>query len=177
MTASELIEPAALRVRGRAAYSREDLGSLTASLAFAGDLAGLRRELERSIYGDASCCEYHADGEPLAAAFLVLLDELERGTEPVAAIVTTLAAWHEAHEGGERARIARRERGQAAYEKARADEEITRKAECPHCGAEPGTACRTVGEVRHMRSWSHRSRFRLARSLNDGAQDEEAAQS
>jgi hypothetical protein len=168
-----LIESPTPQARPRATYSREDLGKLAASIAFADDLAALRQHLEGSSYGDASC-EYHADGEPLATAFLVLLDELERGTEPVAAIITTLAAWHDARSDAERKGHARRERGYAAWQEARAEEEITRKAQCPDCGAIPGVACRTTGEARHVRSWSHRSRFRLARSLNDGAHDQEA---
>jgi hypothetical protein len=107
----------------------------------------------------------------------VLLGELERGTEPLEAIIAMLEAWREARDDADRADRDRDERGRAAYWEHVAEEEISRKAECPHCGACPGAACRTTGEVRHMRSWSHRSRFRLARSLNDGAQDEEAARS
>ncbi|MFF1300240.1 MULTISPECIES: hypothetical protein [unclassified Streptomyces] len=48
-----------------------------------------------------------------------------------------------------------------------AEEEVTKKVECPFCGALVGMNCRGTGAGGGLRKRSHRDRFRLARSLND----------
>lgn len=153
-------------------YRRQDLGSLPAMMAFADDLAALRHTL--GMCGEKWGNPIGIDAE--ADAFLALLDALEEGREPIDAVITAVRVWRETRGREDEAGEAARRRQQAAYEETMRQEEISRKVECPACGAVPGKSCRTTGEFRNVRTHSHRDRWRLARSLNDGAHEDAAAE-
>ncbi len=68
----------------------------------------------------------------------------------------------------QRAHVAATEaRRQREEQEVEAEEEITRKVECPDCGAVVGLRCKGTGASGGLKKKSHRARFRLARQLTD----------
>lgn len=136
------------------------------TLTFARDLAEFREHLEWTAAG-----RYQSEhgAVPLADALLALLGALEADAEPLDAIAAALDEWKRATQRLRNAEEAARARAAADSERLAAEEEITRKVTCPACGAEPEEKCRSLGRVSTVRTQSHQRRFRLARSLNDGA--------
>lgn len=140
-------------------------------LQFARDVARLRERLEPWT------CEYLPIEEQSASktGFLVLLNELTNGTEPVTAVVKAMRAHDRVYENKhDHFEAVGKQRMSEAAELA-AEEEITRKVECPYCGVSAGMKCRGTGASGGLKNKSHRDRYRLARSLNDG-QHEQAAE-
>ncbi len=150
---------------GDAIAQRQDQAQV---FAFARDLADFTACLEDAVRSQGGTAL-------LAGAVLVLLKAAGDGRQLLDAIGEMLVTWQhgrqEADAGEEAAKAdeaARREREQAWNERRAAEEEVTRTVECPSCGAPAGRVCRTAPRG-HPSSVSHRGRFRLARSLNDGA--------
>lgn len=139
-------------------------------LQFARDLGRLEDHLEwaRSARGDG---QYGDAAAEIATSFLALLRALTNGTEPVPAIAEAIRVLDETRIESRTLWTADNARAQQHRERMHAEEEITRKVECPHCGAAPDTTCRTTGPNRQVKTESHRSRYRLARHLNDGVAD------
>ncbi|WAZ20188.1 hypothetical protein STRCI_001287 [Streptomyces cinnabarinus] len=107
--------------------------------------------------------------DELAAALQALLQGLTDGLDSIAAITDAMRAHDERVERNRAADEVRMDRWREAQERKMAEEEVTRKVECPYCGASPGTSCRTAPPARAVRTGSHRDRCRLARGLNEGA--------
>ncbi|MGW0993513.1 zinc finger domain-containing protein [Streptomyces sp. NPDC002523] len=139
-------------------------------LQFARDLGRLEEHLEwaRRAHGAGQYGDVAAE---IATSFLTLLRGLTNGIEPVAAIAEASRVLDETRRQSRALWDAQIARAQEHRERVQAEEEITQKVECPHCGAASGAPCRTTGPARQVKTESHRGRFRLARSLNDGAAD------
>jgi len=126
------------------------------------------RGLEFDEYG-----RFGGDAAALAVWCQKVLDCLGEGFSSDEAILNALDAWQAIRDEvaeRDRERDTARARKEAQRE---TDEAITRKVECPYCGAQPGDVCRTVGLARNSKLDSHRDRYRLARSLNDGVEESE----
>lgn len=139
-------------------------------LQFARDLGRLEEHLEwaRRGQGDGRSGDVATE---IATSFLALLRALTNGIEPVPAIAEAIRVLDEARSHSRTLWETQNARTQEHRERMWAEEEITQKVECPHCGAAPGASCRTTGPARQVKTESHRGRYRLARSLNDGAAD------
>ena len=138
-------------------------------LGFARDLADLRSYLDwLHNYEDRSQEPYG----PAVTALEALLQALEAGHGSVDSIRYALIAWREADKRQRDSEEKRRGWREADSERLAAEEAITRQVECPYCGSQPGASCRSTGESRQVQAYSHRGRFRLARSLNDGPPDD-----
>lgn len=132
-------------------------------LRFAADLARVREDLEHAAQPHQPLEHQSA----AAAGFLTVITELTDGTEPTTAVARALAVYIDID--------GRQNEHQAAAEKQRlqdeqdleAEEAITRKVECPYCGAAPGAKCRGTGASGGLRKKSHADRHRLARGLTD----------
>jgi hypothetical protein len=133
------------------------------TLQFARDLARLEARLADAA-GEWLPLEQQS---PAAAGFLVLLHELTEGTDPVPAIAKAMRAHDRVYENKREHHEASEEQRRIIEEEVAAEEEVTKKVECPFCGASAGMNCRGTGAGGGLRKRSHRDRFRLARSLND----------
>lgn len=138
-------------------------------LTLARDLGKFRDHL--AWVKDCGPYSYDDPGSEVAEAFLVLLDALAAGQEQLIAIATAIRAHDEATSRNQERRQVARQREAEDYQRRMAEEEITRKVECPYCGAAPQASCRTVGPTRSVRTDSHRDRYRLARRLNEEPSD------
>lgn len=129
----------------------------------------LEGDLEHAAYA------YGLNGEERSAkatAFLALLRALTNGQEPVPAIAEAIRVYNAITDAKLEDRETREKLARASRERAAADEEITRKVECPYCGAAPQTSYRVMSPNRAVRTCSHADRYRLARSLNDAPKGE-----
>lgn len=133
------------------------------ALQFARDLANVRAHLEHASSPDHPI--EHQD--PSAAGFLTVINELTAGTDPTTAVARAIESYkivdQRKREHGEAEEV-RRRREEAELD---AEEEVTRKVECPTCGAVAGMKCRGIGASGGLKKKSHRDRFRLARQLTD----------
>ncbi|MER5213678.1 hypothetical protein ABT063_24680 [Streptomyces sp. NPDC002838] len=136
-------------------------------LAFGRELARFEGHLE---YVRSHADERWEPAAEICAAFLALLRALSDGSEPVAAIAEAIRVHDEHVHKSALVRERHFARSREESERRMAEEEVSRKVECPFCGAAAGSSCRTTGAASSARS-SHRDRFRLARSLNDGARE------
>jgi hypothetical protein len=131
------------------------------ALRFAADLARVRADLEHA----AQPYQPIENQNAAAAGFLVVIRELTGGTDPTTAVARAVNAYldvetrqKEHHEATE----ARRRQEEKDLE---AEEEITRKVECPFCGVAAGLKCRGTGASGGLKKKSHADRYRLARGL------------
>lgn len=126
--------------------------------------------------------EYH-DEAPMAASYLALLNRLaDIGSPPYdeetagaveAAVGAAFEVWCLESGRARQADQARRDRRQAEYDEAVRRHEAAITAECPYCGAAPGTTCRTAGPSGKRQPkgvHDHRGRYRAARALLDSAE-------
>ncbi|WP_228916864.1 hypothetical protein [Streptomyces sp. DH20] len=133
------------------------------ALRFAADLARVRADLEHA----AQPYQPIEHQSAAAAGFLTVIRELTAGTEPTAAVARAIDVYigiETRQKEHEEATDARRRQDEQELE---AEEEITRKVECPFCGAAAGMRCRGTGASGGLRKKSHADRYRLARGLND----------
>ncbi|SBT89393.1 hypothetical protein GA0115233_100940 [Streptomyces sp. DI166] len=133
-------------------------------LQFSRDLAHLEEVLTQAAY---SIGPNGFERSAKAASYLTLLRALTDGAEPVPAIAEALRVYKEVRQQKYEIWASRAELEKERHERLMAEEEITRKVECPYCGAAPQTSCRSVGSSRSVRTESHRGRYRLARGLDD----------
>lgn len=139
------------------------------AFAFARDLEAFRAAV------DSLCHNYDQRGpavRPVGEAVIVLLAALESGLDAAASITCAARALRAAREREAEYQEQAGIRRQADYEALMTEEALTRDAECPTCGAERGRKCRTSGSTHQVRTRSHKARWRLARSLNDGSQEQ-----
>lgn len=132
--------------------------------AFSRDLAALRAELDW-LHG-------HEDHDqtpygPAVHALEAILDALEAGHDRVESTSHAITVWRAAHKTRADQQKHDQEQRAADYARRMAEEETTRKVECPYCGAHPGASCRTTGALQTVRTDSHRDRYRHARNLHD----------
>lgn len=137
------------------------------TLALARDLAAFRDHLERAAVGRYSIT--HAQAEPLADAFLALLDAFEGGSDPVSALTAAMREWDIARARLLDAYDVVRDRAEADHQRRMAEDELACRVSCPACGAEPGQKCRSLGKAHTTRTLSHQSRRRLACSTENAA--------
>ncbi|MET9815312.1 hypothetical protein [Streptomyces sp. NPDC006355] len=133
------------------------------ALRFADDLARVRADLEHA----AQPYQPIEHQDAAAAGFLTVIRELTAGTDPTTAVARALDAYtgvRTRQKEHEEATEARRRQEEQDLE---AEEEITRKVECPFCGAAAGMRCRGTGASGGLKKKSHADRYRLARGLND----------
>jgi hypothetical protein len=141
-------------------------------LAFASALADFKSYLQWIDCHTGQCgCGEGSETGSLVTAISTILAALENGSDSVTAISAAIGAWQEAREAAQAAGEQRREATRTAYERQAAEEKVTRTAACPYCTAPPGEPCHSATTTRKTRSWGHRGRWRLARSLNDGEAD------
>jgi hypothetical protein len=130
------------------------------------DLASLRAYAEhgtmfgRGDQASEACVE-------ISKALLALLDALAEGHSAVSAIREARRALTESIREHREFDASLAAFQRANHERREREEAITQRIACPFCGAAAGSACRTVGPNRAVRSDSHRDRYRLARSIND----------
>lgn len=156
---SELIAPGPTETPKRARRPRRQ-----GVLALARELAEFESFLDWAEANDYD----HGYLAVLAAACRSLLRGIEDGSEASAVVSEALGAWRDAMDERERHEAREREASRAEFDRLMAEEELSRTAECPYCGAEPGLPCRTVSQRGAVLTYCHRGRYRLARSLNDG---------
>ncbi|MEU0459192.1 hypothetical protein ABZ322_41010 [Streptomyces sp. NPDC006129] len=135
------------------------------ALRFADNLAWVRAELEHA----AQPYQPIEHQDAAAAGFLTVIRELTAGTDPTAAVARALEAYtgvRTRQKEHEEATEARRRQDEQDLE---AEEAITRKVECPFCGAAAGMKCRGTGASGGLKKKSHADRYRLARGLNDAS--------
>lgn len=133
-------------------------------LQFARDLARLEEVLVQASYSVGPNGE---ERSAKAASFLTLLRALTDGREPVRAIAEAIRVYHQVRQEKTEIWASRAKLEKERYERLMSEEEITRKVECPYCGAAPQTSCRSTGPSRGARTESHTGRYRLARGLDD----------
>ncbi|MFD4343428.1 hypothetical protein ACFWQ6_00850 [Streptomyces coelicoflavus] len=135
----------------------------TNGLQFAHDLARLREHLEHA--GNEYLPIEHQSAA--AAGFLKVINELTAGTDPTAAVARAMASYFRVDEAQRAHTAAVEARRQREEQDLEAEEETTRKVECPDCGATAGLRCKGTGASGGLKKKSHRARFRLARQLTD----------
>lgn len=133
-------------------------------LQFARDLADLEEALSDAAVSLGPGGE---ERSAKAAGFLALLRALTDGREPIPSIAEAIRVYKETRQHKWDTRAARAQLEREQRERLVAKEEVTRKVECPYCGAAPQTSCRSTGPSRAVRTESHTGRYRLARGLND----------
>ncbi|MFJ4365087.1 hypothetical protein ACIP4S_13140 [Streptomyces chartreusis] len=140
------------------------------TLQFARDLSRLEDHLRWLSSGGGN--GERDESSALADALLTLIEQLTNGREATPAIAAAIRVLDDKRTEN-RDRFESRQAALQAYsERRRAEEEVTQKVECPYCGAGPSDTCRSTGSNgAYARSESHKARFRLARSLNDGVGD------
>ncbi|MGI5286612.1 zinc finger domain-containing protein [Nonomuraea polychroma] len=104
-----------------------------------------------------------------ASSLHTLIKALQQGRDALTATVDAMRVFDEKHAEIRRSWDVQAQKRDAAHQRLMAEEEITRKVECPYCGAVPQLGCRTVGPRRALRAESHRDRYRLARGLEPEA--------
>jgi hypothetical protein len=147
-------------------------------LQFAHQLGELRNDLAANAHGGND--PYDWPDRAAAAAFLRLLDRLAgiggRGSSAVVAAVTEALDVYAAvsAEVGQEQQAARqreeasRQRAEAEYAEAVRRHQVAIGAECPYCGAAPGTVCRTAGPSgtgNPKGVHDHASRYRAALAM------------
>ncbi|MFD4258216.1 hypothetical protein ACFWR9_11445 [Streptomyces sp. NPDC058534] len=135
----------------------------TNALQFHRDLARLQEQLEHA--GNEYLPIEHQS--PAAAGFLKVINELTAGADPTAAVARAMDCYFRVDEAQRAHAAATEARRQREEQDLESEEEITRKVECPGCGAAAGLRCKGTGASGGLKKKSHRVRFRLARQLND----------
>jgi hypothetical protein len=117
------------------------------ALKLARDLAHFEGYLE-GLARQSGCCADHCPAAALAESWLHLLDRLTEldGGEAVVPIVAQAIVIHNGvRVTAQRNREARRQQAEADYAEAVRRHKIAITADCPYCGAAPGSMCRTAG--------------------------------
>lgn len=102
-----------------------------------------------------------------AAGFLTVIRELTAGTESTAAVARALDVYIDIDTRQKEHQEATEDRRRHEEKELEAEEEITRKVECPTCGVAASLKCRGMGASGGLKKKSHAARYRLARGLND----------
>jgi transcription elongation factor Elf1 len=133
------------------------------ALRFAADLARVRADLEHA----AQPYQPIEHQDAAAAGFLTVIQELTAGTDSTTAVARALDAYTAVRTRQKEHEEATDARRRQEEQDLKAEEEITRKVECPFCGSAAGMRCRGTGASGGLKKKSHSDRYRLARGLND----------
>lgn len=133
------------------------------SLRFAADLASVRADPEHA----AQPYQPIEHQDAAAAGFLTVIRELTAGTDPTTAVARAMDAYTGIRTRQKEHEEATEERRRQEEKDLEAEEEITRKVECPTCGMAIGLKCRGTGASGGLKKKSHVARYRLARGLDD----------
>ena len=131
------------------------------ALRFAADLARVRASLEHA----AQPYQPIENQNAAAAGFLIVIRELTGGTDPTTAVARAVNAYMDVENRQKEHHEATEARRRQEENDLEAEEEITRKVECPYCGVAPGLRCRGTGASGGRKKKSHADRYRLARGL------------
>lgn len=132
-------------------------------LRFHADLSRMQTELE-----DASNPYLPIEHQDASAAgFLTVIRELTTGTEATAAVARAMDVYNDISKRQKEHEEAAENRRRRDEQDLEAEEQVTRKVECPFCGVAPGLKCRGTGASGGLKKKSHADRYRLARSLTD----------
>lgn len=137
--------------------------SLRAALTFSAEISDLTAYL-------ACLDSYETRDSHVRVLTAIIRTAMEAALDeqpPAEVISTMLREWRDAQARQEHAAVDEQARYAADAEASQREEDITRKVECPACGANPGRPCRTTGDARTRRSLSHRARWRAARHLHN----------
>jgi hypothetical protein len=126
------------------------------TLKFARELAQFEEHLNWLTAGDGS--GYEDSNAALAASYKTLIGgliELDEHLESTGAgagmpgipdiLARAMAVYREGQAASSQSWQARRQSNEAEYAEAIRRHELAMSVECPHCGAQPGTPCRTAG--------------------------------
>ena len=100
------------------------------ALRFAADLARVRASLEHAAQPYQPIENQHA----AAAGFLIVIRELTGGTDPTTAVARAVNAYMDVENRQKEHHEATEARRRQEENDLEAEEEITRKVECPYCG-------------------------------------------
>jgi hypothetical protein len=133
------------------------------ALRFAADLASVRADLEHA----AQPYQPIEHQDAAAAGFLTVIRELTAGTNPTTAVARAMDAYTGIRTRQKEHAEATEARRRQEEKDLEAEEETTRKSECPTCGVTAGLKCRGTGASGGLKKKSHAARYRLARGLDD----------
>ena len=146
---------------------------MTSVLRFARDLAHLEGYLEHAVYRGGCCgdCPIPAIAESYLHLLTRLAEEPAVSAETARIVAEAIDVWLKRGEEERQASEAGRQRQEAERAEAERRHELALTAECPYCGAAPGSVCHTAGPSAKGRVpkgvHDHRDRWRAALSLLD----------